>query len=69
MVQETCGKCVPCRLGSQSLLNALREAREPEELEQILDTIENGSLCAFGQFVPGPIRTLITDFRERVFAN
>ncbi len=69
MVRESCGKCVPCRLGSQALLNAVKEERSPAELVRMLDFIENGSLCAFGQFVPGPIRTLINDFGERISAT
>ena len=69
MVHESCGKCVPCRLGSQALLNAVRNKRPVKDLEQTLSVIENGSLCAFGEFVPGPIRTLIRDFGDRVFAQ
>ncbi len=67
MIRESCGKCVPCRLGSQAFLKAINENREIAELEEMLDAIEAGSLCAFGQFVPGPIRTLLADFQDRIF--
>jgi len=65
MMDESCGKCVPCRLGSQTARNLLRDSGRPEgrtRLERLLEVMEQGSLCAFGQFMPGPMRKLIRHF-------
>lgn len=69
MIRESCGKCVTCRLGSQAFLEAIEKNRSIPELEEMLDAIEAGSLCENGQFVPGPIRTLLADFSDRIFDN
>lgn len=69
MIRESCGKCVPCRLGSQAFLKVVEENRPISELEEMLDAIEAGSLCAFGQFVPGPLRSLLSNFSEQVFGD
>jgi len=61
---ESCGKCFPCRIG-------LRRAHEMfvhgapvsrERLEELLETLEAGSLCAHGGGMPAPIRSLIEHF-------
>ncbi|MCC7256995.1 MAG: hypothetical protein IT486_01325 [Gammaproteobacteria bacterium] len=66
MAAESCGRCVPCGLGSQRLLGMARSLTEggihPAALAAqwmaLLDTIEAGSLCGFGQGIPGPLRKL-----------
>ena len=71
MMDESCGKCVPCRLGSRHAWNILR-ANSPREtqdqLESVFGVMEEASLCAFGQNMPGPMRALIRHFGDKIFA-
>lgn len=73
MIDESCGKCVPCRLGSQCAANALHAGRGAEEtrrrLDELFTAMEQGSLCAFGQSMPIPMRQLIAHFGDRIFAT
>jgi NADH:ubiquinone oxidoreductase subunit F (NADH-binding) len=69
---ESCGKCVPCRLGSTSALGLVERsggASAREEFAELLEVIEQGSLCAFGQLAPGPMRTLLDRFGGRIFGG
>ena len=62
MADESCGKCVPCRGGSRSA-HALVGARTRESdaaLLPLLEVVSAASLCAFGQSIPGPVRTILT---------
>jgi NADH-quinone oxidoreductase subunit F len=72
MRDESCGRCTPCRLGSQRahawLATAPRGADEAALL-RLFDVMEQASLCAFGQLLPGPMRELATHFRARVFGS
>jgi NADH:ubiquinone oxidoreductase subunit F (NADH-binding) len=61
---ESCGACAPCRLGTAHLANRTTRAA----LERLLDTIEAGSLCGFGQGVPRPIRDLLRVYGDEVLA-
>jgi len=61
MAQESCGKCVPCALGSQ---RALRLEEQPERLRELLGLVSDTSLCGFGQLLPGPVLELLA-LRER----
>jgi NADH-quinone oxidoreductase subunit F len=68
---ESCGRCAPCRLGSERA-HALAErpgAPPRETLLRVFDVMEQASLCAFGQLVPGPLRELATHFGDRVFGT
>jgi NADH:ubiquinone oxidoreductase subunit F (NADH-binding) len=56
MVQESCGRCSPCALGSQAALGAVRS---PEALESLLKLMETASLCAFGRSMPAPLRQIV----------
>jgi len=73
MIDESCGKCVPCRLGSQGAANVFDAGggRDLVErgLEPIFEVMEQGSLCAFGQYMPGPMRGLLEHFGDRIFAG
>jgi NADH-quinone oxidoreductase subunit F len=69
--QESCGKCVPCRLGTKQMLDILVDITEgkgkKEDLNLLLDlakAIKSGSLCGLGQTSPNPVLTTI-----RFFAN
>ena len=59
---ESCGQCTPCRAGT-ARLGAMRDRAG---LERLLETIEVGSLCGFGQGVPRPIRDLLESFGDEV---
>jgi NADH:ubiquinone oxidoreductase subunit F (NADH-binding) len=59
MSDESCGKCVPCRLGSQRALEKVRDAAARGELLELLDTVAATSLCGFGQGVPRPVIQLL----------
>ena len=71
---ESCGKCVPCRLGSQkmasltaSLVAGKIDATTWKEelvplMKELLGTIELASICGLGRSVPAPIRTLMNFF-------
>ncbi|WP_193212685.1 NADH-ubiquinone oxidoreductase-F iron-sulfur binding region domain-containing protein [Luteolibacter marinus] len=73
MVDESCGKCVPCRLGSQCAANALNagtsESTTRARLDELFAAMEQGSLCAFGRSIPRPMRQLVANFRDRIFGN
>ncbi len=62
---ESCGNCAPCRIGTAQLARQ----RDRESLERLLDTLELGSLCGFGQGVPRPIRDLIAHFPGELFGG
>jgi len=61
MAAESCGKCVPCALGSR---RALSLQAEPARLRELLALISDASLCGFGQLLPGPVLELLA-LRER----
>ncbi len=71
MRDESCGKCVPCSLGSQTAWNLVRDRiHQPEcrsQLERLFEVMEQGSLCAFGQYMPEPMRQMIQYFGDRIF--
>jgi NADH:ubiquinone oxidoreductase subunit F (NADH-binding)/NADH:ubiquinone oxidoreductase subunit E len=73
---ESCGKCVPCRLGSQKLVDLLTgwtEGRgDPGDIaliEALSQTLKQTSICGLGQFIPLSILTVLEHFREEVFAH
>ena len=73
-VAESCGKCTPCRIGSTrgvELIDRLLLGSEPRQraadralLEELCDTLEQGSLCAMGGMTPNPVRSALTHFSE-----
>jgi NADH:ubiquinone oxidoreductase subunit F (NADH-binding) len=71
MVDESCGKCVPCRLGSKQAWQAMQAeqiSREGEQdISRLLTVIEQASLCAFGQYIPVPMRKLLEAFSDNIF--
>jgi NADH:ubiquinone oxidoreductase subunit F (NADH-binding) len=67
MAEESCGKCVPCRIGSQRALERVREAPGAggdSRLHELLGQIARASLCAFGRRMPLPVRDLLTSERQ-----
>ncbi|HEU4371229.1 MAG TPA: NADH-ubiquinone oxidoreductase-F iron-sulfur binding region domain-containing protein [Methylomirabilota bacterium] len=70
---ESCGKCVPCRVGSAKMVEVLADIAggrgRPDHLEMIDDlshALMQTSICGLGQVVPMPIRSVLTHFREEV---
>lgn len=73
---ESCGKCIPCRMGGKRLLEVLtritRGQGRPEDLatiRQIAVGMETGSLCALGQLTPGPINAALRYFENEFRAH
>ena len=71
MKEESCGKCVPCSLGSQKASNFVKNLPSnphvQSELERLLEVMEQASFCAFGQYMPGPMLQMIEHFGDRIF--
>ena len=61
---ESCSACAPCRIGAARLAGI----RDASSMRRLLETLEMGSLCGFGQSVPRPIRDLLEHFGDQVFA-
>lgn len=72
MRDESCGKCVPCRLGSSRAYDIVREGlsvRTLEEFQRIMSLMKVASLCAFGRETPNPVTTVLTKFGARVLGG
>ncbi len=66
--RESCGRCAPCRLGTERAFQAMQEPGDPrEELEAIFEAMRHTSLCAFGQLIPGPLESVIQRHETRIF--
>jgi len=73
---ESCGKCVPCRIGTKRMLEILERITEGEGregdielLENLANSIKRSSLCGLGQSAPNPALTTIKYFREEYEAH
>ena len=73
---ESCGKCVPCRLGSQKMVDILDGWTHGKGTEadlqlvaELSETMKLTSICGLGQFVPYPVQLAIQHFREEVDAH
>ena len=74
--RESCGKCVPCRLGTKKMLEILTDITKGratmDDLAQMEDMAKNiiaGSLCALGQTAPNPMLSTLRYFREEYEAH
>jgi len=74
--EESCGKCVPCRVGTQRMLEILERISageasidDVELLEQLADDIIEGSLCQLGGSAPNPVLSTLRYFRDEVMAH
>jgi NADH-quinone oxidoreductase subunit F/NADP-reducing hydrogenase subunit HndC len=70
-VDESCGKCSPCRIGTASILNILNkitqgngEMSDLDQLAEISTAMSKGSLCALGQTAPNPVLSTLNKFRD-----
>ncbi|XQP55927.1 MAG: NADH-ubiquinone oxidoreductase-F iron-sulfur binding region domain-containing protein [Mycoplasmoidaceae bacterium] len=75
-VEESCGKCVPCRIGNRRLLELLTKFTEGKateadiaRLEDLSNHIKATSLCGLGQSSPNPILSTLRYFREEYIAH
>jgi NADH:ubiquinone oxidoreductase subunit F (NADH-binding) len=75
-VDESCGKCAPCRIGGRSLCNILEKITAgngvPEDLETLKSigrAMKMGSLCALGQTAPNPVLSTMKFFAEEYRAH
>jgi NADP-reducing hydrogenase subunit HndC len=73
---ESCGKCLPCRLGLKGMLQFLERFSKGEgtvedidELESLAMAIQDGSLCALGGSAPNPVLTTLRYFRDEYIAH
>ena len=73
---ESCGKCVPCRVGSQKMVDtifAVMDGRGTKEdiavVDQLSDTLLMTSICGLGQVVPAPILSVLHFFKNEVDAR
>ncbi|MCL6431581.1 MAG: FAD-dependent oxidoreductase, partial [Anaerolineae bacterium] len=73
---ESCGKCVPCRVGGKRMLEILTRICEGKGTMEDLDTIREladgmntASLCALGQLTPGPVRATLRYFLDEYEAH
>jgi NADH-quinone oxidoreductase subunit F len=73
---ESCGKCVPCRVGGRRMLEILTRITEGKGRLEDLDTLrgisqgmQTGSLCALGQLTPGPVMAALQYFEPEFRAH
>ncbi|MBS0198458.1 MAG: NAD(P)H-dependent oxidoreductase subunit E [Planctomycetes bacterium] len=72
MRDESCGKCVPCRLGSIRAHEIARAGLNNSSLPQfqrIMSLMKEASLCAFGRETPGPVKTILDKFSHRIMTE
>ena len=72
-VEESCGKCAPCRIGGRSLFNLLVKISEGkatlqnlEEMRAICAAMQRASLCGLGQTASNPVQSLLRYFLDEV---
>ncbi len=75
-VEESCGKCTPCRVGTQRMLEILDKITEGEgtlddldRLEKLGEMIKTTSLCGLGQTAPNPVLSTLKHFRAEYEAH
>jgi len=73
---ESCGKCMPCRLGTRSMLETLEAIcsgdGHPDDLKLLRDlseAVKKGSLCGLGQSAPNPVLSTLTHFADEYEAH
>ncbi|HWQ77219.1 MAG TPA: NADH-quinone oxidoreductase subunit NuoF [Anaerovoracaceae bacterium] len=76
IVDESCGKCTPCREGTKRMLEILDKTVEGNasmkdltELEELGEHLKNTSLCALGQTAPNPVLSTLKHFRREYEAH
>lgn len=74
--RESCGECVPCRLGTKQMLEILEDITKgrgkPEDIDlltELAQGVKMGALCGLGQTAPNPVLTTIRYFRDEYEAH
>ena len=75
-VEESCGKCTPCREGTKKMLEILEKIisgngtmEDITELEELALYIKDSALCALGQSAPNPVLSTLANFRDEYIAH
>ena len=75
-VDESCGKCTPCRIGNRRLLEYLEKItngtatlEDLDEMEKLCYYIKENSLCGLGQTAPNPVLSTLRYFRDEYIAH
>ena len=75
-VDESCGKCTPCRVGTQRLLEMLNKITEGkgtledlDKMEELCYYIKKNALCGLGQTAPNPVLSTLRFFRDEYVAH
>ncbi len=75
-VDESCGKCTPCRVGTRRLLEILDKITDGkgtlediDRLEELCNYIKQNSLCGLGQTAPNPVLATLKFFRDEYIAH
>ena len=75
-VDESCGKCPPCRIGTKRMLEILTKITDGkgsledlDELEYLAKNIQKGALCGLGQTAPNPVLSTMKYFRDEYVAH
>ena len=70
-VDESCGKCVPCRIGTKRLLELLNKITDGtgtlediDEMEELCQNIKASAMCGLGQTAPNPVLSTLKFFRD-----
>jgi len=75
-VDESCGKCPPCRIGTRRMLEILQKItsgngteEDLEKLEELAYSIKDSALCGLGQTAPNPVLSTLRYFRDEYEAH
>ena len=75
-VDESCGKCTPCRVGTKRLLELLDKItsgkgtmEDIDRIEELCEYIKSNSLCGLGQTAPNPVLATLKFFRDEYVAH
>ena len=75
-VDESCGKCTPCRIGTRRMLEILEKItngqgtmEDLDKLEELAAHLKSNSLCALGQTAPNPVLSTLRYFRDEYVAH
>jgi len=75
-VEESCGKCTPCRIGTKRLMEMINKVTEGkaemedlDKIEELCNHIKENSLCGLGQTAPNPVLSTMRYFRDEYVAH
>lgn len=70
-VDESCGKCTPCRIGNKRILEFLKKItngtaveEDLEQMEELCEVVKDASLCGLGEAAPNPVLSTLKFFKE-----